>query len=67
MLLNVTDVNDYSVNCLHYRANLDVNGTRLYTIANLHAINILKPRRNDKISQTTFSNVFSWQKMFEIL
>ena len=28
-------------------------------------INILRPRQMDAISQATFSNVFSWMKMFE--
>ena len=30
-----------------------------------HAINTLRPRQMDAISQTTFSNAFSWMKMFE--
>ena len=29
------------------------------------AINLLRPRQMDAISQTTFSNAFSWMKMFE--
>ena len=32
-----------------------------------HAINTLRPRKMTDISQTTFSNVFSWMKMFEFL
>ena len=31
----------------------------------LQAINTLRPRQMDAISQTTFSNAFSWMKMFE--
>ena len=30
-----------------------------------NAVNTLRPRQMDAISQTTFSNAFSWMKMFE--
>ena len=31
----------------------------------MHSLNTLRPRQMDAISKTTFSNAFSWMKMFE--
>ena len=38
---------------------------KLYTKCICTGINSLRPRQMDAISQTTFSNAFSWMKMFE--
>ena len=34
-------------------------------MTNTYSYNILRPRQNCRISQTTFSNAFSWMKMYE--
>ena len=45
----------------HIRAiKEEVTNMNIYT-----TFNSLRPRQMDAISQTTFSNAFSWMKMFE--
>ena len=42
-----------------------LNLCMVYSVPYMGMVNTLRPRQMDAISQTTFSNAFSWMKMFE--